>query len=118
MSQRYMRSQVYTRLTVACEILYPKHEEIVPLPEDGNLKDLFWFAKHYVRDAIRNGADSARVDVYEVYDQKAYDQDPLHFCGKTMMFRTEAQDTYYHEGERVSYTYASNAAYALLGLDY
>lgn len=93
--KRKMSLLVETRITVACEILYPRHEDVFEPNPDTSVKELYEFAHHYVRDALHNGAHRASVRMWCVdkYGWPAEDE-----------FQIDGIDTYWIAGDRITVT--------------
>ena len=78
---------VDTRIVIACEILFPRHEDVLDLPEDLSLRDLWHFTYTSAREALRNGANYA---MFEVAD------------GDRRVFKIEAKDPYWYGVNRIA----------------
>ena len=96
--KRKMRILVETRITVACEILYPRHEDVFAPNPDASVRDLYDFAHHYVRDALHNGAHRASVEMWYV-DEYGWP------TGDEFAFRIDGIDQYWIAGDRITMTH-------------
>ena len=90
-----MRQVVETRFVVACEILYPRHEDVFTPNPDANVRTLWQFSYQYVRDAIRNGAHWAMVELWDTDE-----------FGERHIFRVDMRNPeYFNENETRTITH-------------
>ncbi len=94
--KRKMSILVETRITVAYEILYPRHEDVFEPNPNASVKELYKFAHHYVRDALHNGAHRASVRLWGVdkYGWPIEDE-----------FQIDGIDQYWIAGDRITVTH-------------
>lgn len=94
--KRKMRLLVETRLVVACEILYPRYEDVFEPNPDVSVRDLYDFANHYVRDALYSGAHRASAEMWYVDEYGWHNDDG---------FRVDGIDQYWIAGDRITITH-------------